>query len=338
MSEKDFEPLKPLPRQLSKFLAEEMLYDAISQNLDPSREAALQEFLQTSPETVAIQNQMSSARDYCAQLSETQVSEPFLARLSQMKSPYQRVVDTLAWSKWPDTLRWTIEALVVAGLASIVVIFLWPYISQYAPTRSQEVVLVEVDKPQVSASEPKEEEAAVVANESEAPAISISANTELKEPVVKSELPKAPVAPETAPVEPPPPPPKPEPVPPPVTVVAEEKPAPRESGQKPARKGELYRAVMTLDNIDIVTEQITTMLVGFGAEKAGDVKLGWRKPSGSYYHFSLPDQNYDAVLAQLQSFGPVRISKEPHWRVMPEGKIRFILDVKDAAATEANQE
>ncbi len=108
--------------------------------------------------------------------------------------------------------------------------------------------------------------------------------------------------------------------------VAEPEPEPELVAEpEPALKGEIYRAFMNLENVDEVTDAVTARIEALGGKKAGEVELGWRRPQGSYYHFTIPETNHDALLEALGEFGPVRVFKNPHWRVMPEGTIRFIL-------------
>lgn len=89
---------------------------------------------------------------------------------------------------------------------------------------------------------------------------------------------------------------------------------------------------MTLDNLEEIGPKMRDDIVALGGEKAGEVELGWKRGSGRYYHFALPEENEKKLLERLQVYGPVRISKDPHPRVMPPGKVRFILwvDVPDS--------
>ena len=95
-------------------------------------------------------------------------------------------------------------------------------------------------------------------------------------------------------------------------------------------KGFVYRAFMTLSNLDEVGPKIADNIRELGGEKAGEVELGWKRGTGRYYHFSLPEESEEKILEELRAYGPVRISKDPHPRVMPKGKIRFILWVESA--------
>lgn len=104
------------------------------------------------------------------------------------------------------------------------------------------------------------------------------------------------------------------------------------------RRGYVYRLFMDLKQLDQFTPAIAQKIKGLGGQKAGDVPLGWKRGEGSYYHFTLPETQYDSLLTVLKSYGPVRISKDPHPRVMPEGEIRLILWIEslDARGTKAS--
>lgn len=92
-------------------------------------------------------------------------------------------------------------------------------------------------------------------------------------------------------------------------------------------KGFVYRAFMTLPNIENVADQITEQIKELGGAKAGEVELGWKRGSLRYYHFTIPEANEEKLNEMLRTYGPVRISKDPHPRVMPEGQVRFILSI-----------
>ncbi|MCM2280431.1 MAG: hypothetical protein NDI61_01135, partial [Bdellovibrionaceae bacterium] len=93
-------------------------------------------------------------------------------------------------------------------------------------------------------------------------------------------------------------------------------------------KGFVYRAFMNVASVDEVTPEVTKQLESLGGEKAGEVPLGWRKGAGSYFHFTISETHVEEVTKLLRTYGPVRISKDPHPRVMPTGQVRFILWVE----------
>lgn len=98
-----------------------------------------------------------------------------------------------------------------------------------------------------------------------------------------------------------------------------------------ASRSFVYRAFMTLSDLENIAPKITQQIKELGAEKAGEVELGWRRGSGRYYHFTIPESNEQKLLENLRVYGPVRISKDPHPRVMPEGQVRFILWIESGS-------
>jgi hypothetical protein len=87
---------------------------------------------------------------------------------------------------------------------------------------------------------------------------------------------------------------------------------------------------MTLGDLENIGPKIAEQIRELGGEKAGEVELGWKRGTGRYYHFAMPETNEKQLLEKLQAYGPVRISKDPHPRVMPEGQVRFILWIESA--------
>ncbi|MBX3020342.1 MAG: hypothetical protein KF799_01590 [Bdellovibrionales bacterium] len=104
-------------------------------------------------------------------------------------------------------------------------------------------------------------------------------------------------------------------------------------------KGAILRGQIEVDSFDSTWPAVRDKIVSLGGRAAGNVELGWlRRSDESYFHFSLPESNYTELQSFLKTFGPVRISKERHPRVMPEGQIRIILTVKDGGKHEAEAE
>jgi hypothetical protein len=94
--------------------------------------------------------------------------------------------------------------------------------------------------------------------------------------------------------------------------------------------GGLYRGVLIVTDINEVTPKITQKIVDIGAKKAGEVELGWRKSEKlSYFHFTLPENNIDAMKEFISKFGSLQIQFENHPRLMPAGVKRLIIEVKE---------
>ena len=345
-----YNPLKGKKRQLSQFLVEEMMYDYVAGKLDSDREHAVREYLESSKESKELEKQLRNAIAYCDQLSGTEVSEPLMEKLVKSKSLWNRWIDFVAWKKWPEATRWTLEAFAVSLVVAFLVALSWPKISKWFPERQRDVVLAELDKNKAATPEAEAPEEDGGDSQAGAEILKVAENAKTKPALstTGTENNVAETVPTPKPDKTPPKETKPEPVPPQETAKAENKESPAESGteteakstgaevaaakpavEKPKPKGFVYRAFMALGKIENVTEEIRTELQNLGGQKAGEVRMGWRKPKGSYFHFSVPESNYDAVVEMLRSFGPVQIAKDPHWRVMPEGKIRIILWVED---------
>lgn len=103
-------------------------------------------------------------------------------------------------------------------------------------------------------------------------------------------------------------------------------------------KGSILRGSIEVDAFDSAWPAIRDKIITLGGKAAGNVELGWlRRPDESYFHFTLPESNQSELETFLKTFGPVRISKERHPRVMPEGQIRIILTVKDGGPHESDE-
>lgn len=109
-----------------------------------------------------------------------------------------------------------------------------------------------------------------------------------------------------------------------------EKPHEVLSESQPKKSGGLYRGVLTVTDINEVSDKITQKLVDIGGKKAGEVELGWRKTDKlAYYHFTLPEDSVDGMKEFLSKFGSLQIQFENHPRLMPAGVKRLIIEVKE---------
>jgi hypothetical protein len=96
------------------------------------------------------------------------------------------------------------------------------------------------------------------------------------------------------------------------------------------RQGELYRGVVAVTNVNATSQKLVEKIKELGGRKAGQVELGWNKNGDSaYFHFTMPASQYDELLAAIQEYGNLKIQKEKHERVMPEGIMRLIITVDE---------
>lgn len=334
-------------RQLSRFFANELVLDYIEDRLDPVRVEAMHEHMSRNKEAKAEIENAKSALDYLKRLSAIDISPNLVNQIETTKVGWQKWADRFAWRNWPEIARWSLEAVAIAAvLAGAVSMLPMQRLARFLPRPAQDLVLVEV-RPQLEV--PNEDEANHAATPEATDEVQATAPSA---PVKIASAEKKPEAGNILKTDPPPPPkPKPaqkpaEPVQeaktenstesideevkssgPSAESVAEDEPAAPKTTKGP--KGFVYRAFMSAATIDETTTSVRDLVVSLGGQKAGQVDLGWRKSSGTYFHFALPESNYEALLEGLRSFGPVRIYKDPHWRLMPEGQIRLILFIED---------
>ena len=302
---------------------------------------------------------------FCDQLAETEISSELMYKLSQVRSWHSKALRLVHWRNWPEVTKWTLEALAISTLVAFVAVIGWPKLTEMLPAPRPDMTLAQVEKEKDKVPlSPEEQMSSKEGSDSAAPnlfAANENQNSSTSEPKVESKpkesdesvkkdaeasaqkqaAKKAEPKKTTA-----------------ISIAKSDKPK-VESGAlaaagdsaiesaklksmkpkpaKPRLKGFVYRVYMDLGDLDYVTEQIRAEIQTLGGKKAGKVRLGWRKPKGSYFHFSMPEVNYDTLVDKLKAFGPVRIFKDPHWKVMPQGEIRFILWVEDKDLKEATQ-
>lgn len=345
-------------RTLSRFVARELVLDFVESKLDSGRQTAMTESVAKDKDISKDVAAVRAAKNYLQRLSEIQVAPELALEIESTRVGWSRLIEKFAWRNWPDVARWSVEAVVVAGvLAATVSLLPLNRMAKWLPRPAQELILAEV-KPTGGNAEleeavstmPPPEPAAVKAaplaplTKSAAP---VAPPPSKPEPVVvtKPEPPKIIEAPKAeAPkivnvAKPPAPQPNPavqaaddgaeksgaavadlsgeEGVPPPTTT----------GGRGP--KGFVYRAFMSTSSLDATTDSVKALIESLGGTKAGQVDLGWKKATGTYFHFAVPEANYESLVLGMRDLGQVRIYKDPHWRLMPEGQIRIILFIED---------
>lgn len=355
-------------RKLTPFLAHQMLFDYATDQLDAERRSAIEEFLETDQEGRSILANLRQALAYTDKLGKTEIDRELLDQLKDAESPLSLGRRYSSWSQWPEAIRWSLSAIaiscVVAGSVALVP---WNVVGNFFDTKKGPADLVqvaEIQRPPINDIEAAEEP---VGSGDAAPEDEGSGDEEMGDEISATPPPQvAAIAPPTpSPAKPTPvpvakapvaiavatpaapsaiapaPSPTASPAPTPAAVAVAATGEPSESSametegqsgspQDAKARGFVYRAFMTIANIEEVAPQITDSIRGLGGEKAGEVELGWKRGSGRYYHFALPEENEKKLMDKLQAYGPVRISKDPHPRIMPQGRVRFILWVESA--------
>lgn len=284
-------------RDLSDFVAHELLLDYCEGRLDSDRHKAIEKMIKENPEIKEKVMQMKSALDFCQSLSALQFSEKFLHESASHKGRIHGVLHRLSWSSWPDSLRWSSEAFLISCFVALL-FFATPWGEILESRKIFQTRLLTSSKTSVV---PKVQPVG-------APAVQVVE----KEPEAKRPEPTQ-AAPIVAAA------PSPTQAPQPTT-----KPKP-----KAATTSYLHRVIMKSANIKAKTPALVAKLKQMGAAKAGQVEIGWRKENGNYFHFTIPDQNYNELIKLLSQYGAVRVYKNPHPRVLAENTMRFIVWIED---------
>ena len=316
------EGIRGQPLRFSRFHCREMLYDYMNGRLDSERHAAVEAGLKEYPELKNELGAMISAAHYCAELAQIKPRETLTHDFRQIRLKTEIVSEKIKYKNWPDLLRWSSEAIVISiFVAAVGWIIPWGSIQNiFKVEPSNEFVLADLDAKTksdvvVPPLETKSEEKAPaeqVKPVEVAPVAKVEAPpTEVKTPV------PAVVTTTTAPVQTQP-------------KLPVKTPSPAIAEKKAGPKGFLYRIMMNVAGIQQSAPALRDQIIAMGGEKAGQVEIGYRQKNSNYFHFSMPESNYQKLLSTLGAYGPVRIYKGPHERVMPEGVIRIILDIEDA--------
>jgi hypothetical protein len=314
----EIQPLRRKPRKLTKFLCQELLYDYMTGHLDADRKKAVEEYLSEHPEMRVELKEMAEAVSYCDKLSQTKLSDELTESLAQVRLASEVVAEKVAYRNWPDLLKWSTEATIISVcVAGIAMVVPWNSIrTVFERPSSEHVILADVEKKIDEKDVDVPSAAPIFIGPPKPPGGEAPAATAA--PVA--------VAPKATPI------PAPTATPTPVLKVIaktdEVKPNPNDKRGQP--KGLLYRIMMNHANIRTLAPTISDRIRELGGKKAGQVEIGWRKSNGNYFHFAMPEKEYQKLISTLGGYGPVRIYKSPHERVMPAGSIRIILWVEDA--------
>lgn len=324
-------------RKLTPFLCQEMLYDFAMDRLDGERKAAIEEYLKTDKECQETLDGIYNAIRYGESLAHVEPNSEILEHLRESENVASLGRRYSSWKEWPDVMRWAVVCfLLVISVAGVVSAVPWKRLNALSQKRSAsdsiEITALQGANPsQVFANSESEADPAALAAMESSGDEEMDGSNDLAEDAATPEVPAAPPAkvPPVAVAQTPLPVVKPTPAP-----VAATKPADVEirdataDGKEAKGKGFVYRAFMTLPNLEELGPKITSDVEQLGANKAGEVELGWKRGTGRYYHFTMPEANEEKLLERLRAYGPVRISKDPHPRVMPQGQVRFILWVE----------
>jgi hypothetical protein len=338
-------------RVVSSFVGQELLFDYITDQLDEERKKAVAEFVQRNKDAQMDILKIQNGMIYTQKLGETKVSEALLEKVTLPASYLEVMIQKTRFEEWSPAFKLAIEGTIVAlGVISLVILVPWHRLMDLK-LGPKEVILAEIDneyaKKVASESDTSVKEEESFPDEG-APAAAIAKNT------TTTTLP----SPVTAVAETMVPDKKAEPAPTvvaaknnknknsePVAVTAKtqnsettgtssgaeapEKAVATVSSNEKKAIGELYRGRVDVTNVPAISPKLVDKIAELGGRKAGQVELGWNKGGSSYFHFTMPQSRYDELVEYFKEYGNLKIQKEKHERVMPEGVMRLIITVEE---------
>lgn len=319
-------------KKLTRFLCQELLYEYVSRRLDSHRHQEVEQFLSGCRESTRELENLNKGLRYTEIAAEVRLSPRMQEALANFEPQWKKRLRE--WTLLSSQRAWKMlpYGFVIAALA-LGVFATKPWIKAL----DEDVMLAEQLKKEPDMVPPQQAEPPQATPEpASTPSQPLAAV--LAPPAVPPLL-AAPSGTESAPTQAKP---APAPTPAPTAQTPSSEPAAYQSALAEAKSGKtaneaeqmgrgfLHRAEIEVSDFHNSWPAIRDKIVALGGKVAGNVELGWlRKPTESYFHFSLPESNYNELEIFLGTFSPVRFSKDRHPRVMPEGQIRIILTVKD---------
>jgi hypothetical protein len=298
--------LKRGQRNESEFFGEQLLFDHLTEDLDPSRTAYLLEQLEKYPRLKKRKKSLEAGMKYLSDIQEFQPSQSAIAQVKSPSSYMGILLEKIKIDEWPIGVRLGIEGFVIlAGILALAMVVPWNSFLEYRLGSSEQVILSEVDRSKVGFGAEPETIAKIEQNPG-----NLFPDESSKRP------PSEPGIKETQPPSPP-------------QVAAADEPNQKPNDEAKKMEGFLYRGTIEVTNVQAVAPKFVEKISEMGGRKAGEVPLGWRKGSGSYFHFTMPEKGYQDLSQFMNEYGALRIAKEKHERVMPDGIIRLIIQVNE---------
>ena len=292
--------------------------------------------------------QIQMAEDSLHQFRAMDWNETLLEPYKTHMNFYELFLDWIHFDRWPQGVRWGLESLSIIAVVVVISVFLpWHKISGWKNwISSDQVVLNETNRTKTLFKEDAEGEDVSSVNGAEGVSVLYPDEPERKgvpAPVAESlpssvakasnpssstvagvsgQNPQSKSTPSKSPTDPP------------AGIGNRDTEAESESTATSAnsaskRSGFLYRAQFKVTNLEVVTAKSIEAIGELGGRKAGQVPLGWRKGSGSYFHFTIPESKISALKEFLGQFGDLQLEKEKHERAMPEGIARIIIQMEE---------
>lgn len=351
--------IRPPEKSPSDFVVQQKLPDLVLEKYYPffsvAEKAQLLSVVHSSRTLVERHKSLQRSLRHLENWGDFEVSQELLQYFSQPQTSVRLFLDLIRFDDWPLGLKWSLETLgVLLAVLGVSLWIPWNEVMKISLPQDQQMVLSEFhrkslnlqdtpERDQGSETEsltyPDEPESALDANPSLAqvsrPSVKDLAASAVPSPSAKPSTSTSLIA---------------------TSTFSEKSPQNNSTessvgGQQDAssatklasgdearaglsnvavvKAGFLYRGSISVTNVTAATPKFVEKIAELGGRKAGDVPLGWRKGSGSYFHLTIPESRYEALVNFLREYGDLKIQREKHERVMPEGILRLIIQVEE---------
>ncbi|MBN8535426.1 MAG: hypothetical protein J0M15_00110 [Deltaproteobacteria bacterium] len=235
---------------------------------------------------------------------------------------FHKILNKIKFDRWPLSLKWTLEALIII-LAMVITLNVFPWgkiVHLASEDQNKDMIITKIDR--------KKKELLNAGSERSLKEV-VNAKPEFIDEGIKLDskklsLVKIPFSVKNS-----------------IEIKSnepnQEKPVVQNSTDVSYAKttvGFLYRGQLQVTNVEMIAPKISDKIFELGGRKAGEVEIGWKKSNQTfYYHFTLPKSKLPELESLLKIYSELKLKKEPHARVMPDGILRIIFTIDEKSTT-----
>jgi hypothetical protein len=324
-------------REMSGFVAQELLYDFIKDHLDSSRRMSVEKDISENLVTKKKYQQMLSGISYLEKLRSVEAQATLIQEIDEPSTYLSVLLKKSHFERWPQSVKWGIEAFVVLmGIALFLIVTPWDKALRLVVLpQNQQVILAEIQKDpsggkvETLADIEKKEKPQFSDDKKDVPQVAATPNKEneagSKNPTTPKNESSQPLAKnQPTPLK------KPMAATPPMASPEATNADSGASDKKIATGGFLYRGQFSVTNVEMIAPKLKEKIIALGGRKAGEVEIGWKKSDSTYYyHFTIPEAKFEEINQYFKSYDNPNMIKEKHPRVMPDGILRLIITVDE---------
>lgn len=312
-------------REISPFFGQNFLYEYLQNLLDEERKKAVEEVIHSDKNTQSDFMKMTNGLQYVELLSEVVISDKIVDQTVNRNTSFHKILNKIKFDRWPLSIKWTLEALIII-LAMVITLNVFPWgkiVHLASEDQNKDMIITKIDR--------KKKELLNAGSERSLKEV-VNAKPEFIDEGIKLDskklsLVKIPFSVKNS-----------------IEIKSnepnQEKPVVQNSTDVSYAKttvGFLYRGQLQVTNVEMIAPKISDKIFELGGRKAGEVEIGWKKSNQTfYYHFTLPKSKLPELESLLKIYSELKLKKEPHARVMPDGILRIIFTIDEKSTTSSS--